>query len=67
MERLTDRQCEVLRFIQDFKARHQRPPTYRDIATRFQIRVFAAQNHVAALAAKGWIRRERGRHRAMAC
>lgn len=62
---MTTRQAEILSFLCAFRARHQRPPTISDIAVRFGINRFAVQGHLKALAAKGAIQRESGRHRAV--
>lgn len=62
----TPRQIEVLAFVQEYRVRHQRPPTLRDIGVRFGISRNAAKGHLEALEAKGLLTREAGRHRALA-
>lgn len=61
----TARQLEVLAFIRDYLARHQRPPSYRDIACHFHINVFAAQRHVKALVGRGLVARQPGQQRSL--
>jgi repressor LexA len=56
MKGLTERQSEVLAFIQDFVAAHKYPPTIREISTHFSISVKGAYDHVRALKRKGSIR-----------
>jgi repressor LexA len=56
----TERQREVLAYIQAFRTRHQRPPTISDIAVRFGFHRNAARRHLVALASKGVIVRGEG-------
>jgi repressor LexA len=60
----TARQLEVLDYLRNYLARHQRPPTRRDTALHFGIHVFAVQRHMIALERRGMLRREPG-HRAL--
>jgi repressor LexA len=55
--RLTDRQREVLDFIQSFTAAHGVPPTVREIGGRFHVTPRAAFDHLRALERKGYLRR----------
>jgi repressor LexA len=55
--RLTDRQREVLEFIQDFSEKHGVPPTVREIGGRFHVTPRAAFDHLRALERKGYLRR----------
>jgi repressor LexA len=53
MKKLTQRQQEVLVFIDEFIARHAYPPTIRELADHFSISVKGAYDHVDALKKKG--------------
>jgi repressor LexA len=55
--RLTDRQREVLDFIQSFTETHGVPPTVREIGARFHVTPRAAFDHLRALERKGYLRR----------
>jgi repressor LexA len=55
--RLTDRQQEVLGFIQTFSEAHGVPPTVREIGARFHVTPRAAFDHLRALERKGYLRR----------
>src|SRR5215467_6950291 len=55
--RLTDRQREVLEFIQSFTEMHGVPPTVREIGARFHVTPRAAFDHLRALERKGYLRR----------
>src|SRR5215831_17266821 len=55
--RLTDRQREVLDFIQAFTETHGVPPTVREIGARFHVTPRAAFDHLRALERKGYLRR----------
>jgi repressor LexA len=55
--RLTDRQREVLNFIQAFTEEHGVPPTVREIGGRFHVTPRAAFDHLRALERKGYLRR----------
>ena len=55
--RLTDRQREVLEFIQGFTETHGVPPTVREIGGRFHVTPRAAFDHLRALERKGYLRR----------
>ena len=55
--RLTDRQREVLEFIQTFTETHGVPPTVREIGGRFHVTPRAAFDHLRALERKGYLRR----------
>lgn len=61
MAELTDRQAEVLAFINEYGRKNQMPPTRKEIAERFH---FASENaandHVIALARKGCLELVRG-------
>ena len=55
--RLTDRQQEVLGFIQTFTEANGVPPTVREIGGRFHVTPRAAFDHLRALERKGYLRR----------
>src|SRR5215510_4481967 len=55
--RLTERQREVLDFIQSFTEAHGVPPTVREIGGRFHVTPRAAFDHLRALERKGYLRR----------
>jgi repressor LexA len=55
--RLTERQREVLEFIQGFSEAHGVPPTVREIGGRFHVTPRAAFDHLRALERKGYLRR----------
>jgi repressor LexA len=55
--RLTDRQREVLDFIQAFTEANGVPPTVREIGGRFRVTPRAAFDHLRALERKGYLRR----------
>jgi repressor LexA len=55
--RLTERQREVLDFIQTFTEANGVPPTVREIGGRFHVTPRAAFDHLRALERKGYLRR----------
>jgi repressor LexA len=55
--RLTERQREVLDFIQAFTEANGVPPTVREIGGRFHVTPRAAFDHLRALERKGYLRR----------
>jgi repressor LexA len=64
---LTDRQTQVLQFIQDFQAEHGYPPTVREVAANFGFRSpRAAHDHMKALQRKGFISSAPGLPRTLA-
>ncbi|MDR3248954.1 MAG: transcriptional repressor LexA [Treponema sp.] len=65
MKELTERQKEVLSFIEHFIHEHSYPPTIREIADHFEISVKGAHDHVTALKKKGSLRQEDKRSRTM--
>ncbi len=65
MKPLTERQREVLAFVEEFCARRGYPPTVREVAARFGIQPRAADDHLAALKRKGYLHREPGRSRGL--
>ena len=65
MKELTNRQKEVLDFLNRFIGDHTYPPTIREIASYFGISVKGAHDHVKALEKKGMIRCNLNRSRAI--
>jgi len=63
MTDLTERQREVLQFIEQFIDTRCFPPTVREICERFSFNIRAAQDHLAALRKKGYVVRHFGRSR----
>ncbi len=64
--RLTDKQRQVLSFIQKTLAKAGHPPTVREIASCLRVTVRSAHQHVVALERKGVIKRRHG-HRGIEC
>ena len=52
---LTDRQAEVLGFIDSFTKRHSYAPTIREIGEHFKMSSKAAFDHITALKRKGFL------------
>jgi repressor LexA len=65
MKELTQRQKEILSFIQTYKDEHNYPPTIREMADFFAISVKGAHDHVIALKRKGALTYEDRRSRTM--
>ncbi len=65
MKPLTDRQQQVLAFVEEFCARQGYPPTVREVATHFGIQPRAAADHLAACKRKGYLHREPGLSRGL--
>jgi len=63
MNDLTDRQKEVLDYIESFIWENPYPPTIREIAAHFSMSVRGAYDHLKALERKGRIRAGGGRSR----
>jgi repressor LexA len=66
MKPLTERQRQVLVFVEGFCGRQGYPPTVREVAAHFGIQPRAAADHLAALKKKGYLHREPGRSRGLA-
>lgn len=63
---LTQRQSDVLQFIQDFHASKGYGPSIRDIQTRFNMRQpSSAQYHVVSLIKHGFLGRDHGKSRSL--
>ncbi|MCK9375401.1 MAG: transcriptional repressor LexA [Syntrophobacterales bacterium] len=65
MKPLTDRQQQVLAFVEEFCGRQGYPPTVREVATHFGIQPRAAADHLAACKRKGYLHREPGLSRGL--
>ncbi len=63
MKELTDRQREVLDFIERYHGERSYPPTIREIAEFFRISVKGAYDHLKALEKKGYMRLGENRSR----
>ncbi len=64
---LTDRQHEILDFIQKFAENNGYPPTYREIGKHFNIAsTFGVKRHIDALVKKGFISNESKTSRTLA-
>lgn len=67
MEALPPRQKQVLEFIKEYVARHEYPPSLRDIATHIGVSGnVSVIGHLEALERKGYIRRDSGSSRGIA-
>lgn len=66
MKPLTEKQRQVLSFVEEFCRLKGYPPTVREVAARFGIQPRAAADHLAALKRKGYLRREPGLSRGLA-
>jgi repressor LexA len=65
MRELTDRQIEVMEFIQEFIRENTYPPTIREIASSFNFSVKAAYDHVKAIEKKGIIKTGNNKSRSL--
>ena len=55
-DEITDRQQEILNFIQDYVEFNSYPPTYREIGKKFNIAsTFGVKRHIDALVKKGFL------------
>ena len=63
---LTKRQTEILNFIQSRLFTGGYPPTFREIASNFNIRsVRTVSDHIVALERKGYVKRDKGKKRSL--
>jgi len=62
---LTDRQRQILSFIQERIQKNNYPPTVRETARAFSISVKGAYDHIKALEKKGYIKTTEKRSRAI--
>lgn len=66
MEKLTEKQKDIIRFITRFSADAGISPTIRDIATSFSLSIGTVQDHIKALVRKGYLTRIPGASRGLA-
>ncbi|AFN75241.1 transcriptional repressor, LexA family [Melioribacter roseus P3M-2] len=65
-ENITNRQKEILDFIQDYVDFNGYPPTYREIGKHFNIAsTFGVKRHIDALIKKGYLSNESGASRTL--
>ena len=62
---LTPRQLEIARFIRDYVAQHEYAPTMQEMADHFGIARPTIFEHIEALEARGALKRQRTRRRAI--
>lgn len=60
---LTENQAKCLVYITNFFLRHRYYPTHREIAEAMGLRTNTAEMYLAPLVQKGYLVRQRGRHR----
>jgi repressor LexA len=65
MKLLTERQKEVLEFIEQYVAAKPYPPTIREVADHFVMSVKGAYDHIKAIERKGYIKIGENRSRAI--
>lgn len=63
---ITEAQSKVLLFISNYIDERRYPPSYRDISAELEFAsTNAVTNHMMALEAKGYVKSERGKARAL--
>ena len=66
MEKLTNRQDEILEFIKKYKAKHGYPPTIREICKYLNLKSPATvHTHLNNLVAKGYIKKDSSKNRSI--
>ena len=66
MEKLTDRQKEVLDYIKSYVASHGYPPAVREIGKALGLNSPATiQSHITALESKGYIKKTNSKYRSL--
>ncbi len=66
-KKLTQRQLEILNFIEEFVEEYNYPPTYRQIGEKFNIAsTFGVKRHIDALVKKGYLTTESNSSRSIA-
>jgi repressor LexA len=65
MESLTMRQRQILEYLRSYQAEHGYPPSFREVAGHFEINLGTVQDHLKALARKGYLSREVNRSRGL--
>jgi len=63
MRQITDRQAQILLFIENFIEQNDYSPSIREIAEHFQMSAKGAYDHVWALIKKEYITRQPGKSR----
>ena len=63
MDELTKKQKKILRFIEKFSTENIYPPTFKEIADKFNITIGTVQDHISALIKKGFLDRKRDKAR----
>ena len=63
MDELTKKQKKILRFIEKFSSENHYPPTFKEIADKFEITIGTVQDHISALNRKGYLKREKDKAR----
>lgn len=62
---LTDNQAKCLKFISNYYVQHRYYPTHREVAEAMGLQTNTAEMYVQPLVRKGYLARQRGRHRNM--
>lgn len=65
MEPLTTRQKAILDYLRNFLGEYGYPPSFREVAGHFKINLGTVQDHLKALARKGYLAREFNRSRGL--
>lgn len=58
MENLTKKQKKILEYIEKYTNDNSYPPTFKEIASKFEITVGTVQDHIFALQKKGYLDRK---------
>jgi repressor LexA len=59
MDKLTDRQQQILNFIDQYSRNNSFPPTLQEIADKFHVTIGTIQDHVSALQRKGHLEKKK--------
>ena len=65
MKNLTDRQIEVLKYLEKYYNENGYPPTIREVGFSFNITAKGAYDHLHAIEKKGYIKCHKNRSRAI--
>jgi len=63
--RYPDSREEILRSLNDVALAHGKPPSVRDLATKFQVGVATMHSYLEKLAEEGMVEWRPGRHRSL--